>query len=63
MENDKDIVASLARFRRYGRLKDADASDRGVFYDHDGNEVDPEEVGLNAHAFRGRVVYVSDCDE
>ncbi len=69
MEDDRDIKDSLARFRKYGRLQEGLGRDdqelpvSGVFFDHDGIEVDPEEVGLNADAFRGRVVNVSDDDE
>lgn len=57
--DDRDIEPSLRRFRKYGRPKSGEGLVRdddmlpvpGVFFDHDGNEVDPEEVGLNADAF------------
>ncbi|MBI4127251.1 hypothetical protein HY463_00925 [Candidatus Peregrinibacteria bacterium] len=68
--DDRDIEPSLKRFRKYGRPKGESLvrdDDRlpvpGVFFDHDGNEVDPEEVGLNADVFADTIRKVYSLDE
>lgn len=63
MKDKKEIKSSLDRFRRYGRLNAEEPLVSKVFEDHDGVEVDPEEIGLNSDAFKKMVKSATEGDD